>query len=76
MSQQLKLSNFIKRKGDNDDAVTGTSKQSKSSFIDDVEIVHPSPVSMAVTKNGRCGRKKCQKTVSGFMVYRFCLARV
>jgi hypothetical protein len=28
------------RKGDNDDAVTGASKQLKSSSIDDVEIVH------------------------------------
>ena len=39
MSQQSKLSNLLKRKGDNDDTVTGASKQSKSSSIDDVEIV-------------------------------------
>jgi hypothetical protein len=44
MFQQLKLSNFLKRKGDNDDAVTGASKQSKSSSIDDVEIVHATPL--------------------------------
>jgi hypothetical protein len=44
----LKLLNFLKRKGDNDDAVTGASKQSKSSFIDNVEIVHASPASKAV----------------------------
>jgi hypothetical protein len=48
MSQNLKLLNFLKRKGDNDDAVTGASKQSKSSFIDNVEIVHASPASKAV----------------------------
>ena len=36
------------RKGDNDDAVTGASKQLKSSSIDDVEILHASPVSKAV----------------------------
>jgi hypothetical protein len=36
------------RKGDNDDAVTGASKQSKSSFTDNVEIVHASPASKAV----------------------------
>ena len=47
MSQQLKLSNFVKRKGDNNDAVTGASKQSKSSSINDVEIVHASPASKA-----------------------------
>jgi hypothetical protein len=29
MSQQLNLSNYVKRKGDNNDAVTGASKQSK-----------------------------------------------
>jgi len=60
MSQQLKLSNFIKRKDDNDDAATGASKQSKSSSIDNVEIVHASPASMAVTKSGCCSEKKCQ----------------
>jgi len=48
MSQQLKLSNFLKRRGDNDDAVTGASKQSKSSSIDDVEIVHTRPAIKAV----------------------------
>jgi hypothetical protein len=42
-SQQLKLSNFVKRKSDNNDAVTDASKQSKSSSINDVEIVHASP---------------------------------
>jgi hypothetical protein len=44
------------RKGDNDDAVTGASKQLKSSSIDDVEIVHASPVSKAVRvkPNVRC----------------------
>jgi hypothetical protein len=46
-SQQLKLSNFVKRKGDNNEAVTGASKQSKSSPINDVEIVHDSPASKA-----------------------------
>jgi hypothetical protein len=48
MSQQLTLSNFLKRKGDNDDIVTGANKQSKSSSIDDVEIVHASLASKAV----------------------------
>ena len=50
MSQQLTLSNFLKRKGDNDDVVTGANKQSKSSSIDNVnvEIVHASPASKAV----------------------------
>jgi hypothetical protein len=45
MSQQLKLSNFLKRKGDN---VTGANKQSKSSSIDNVEIVDASLASKAV----------------------------
>ena len=81
MFQQLKLSNFVKRKGDNNDAVTGASRQSKSSSINDVEIVHASPASKAFnckseTKSGRCSGKKCQKTVSGFMAFRFCLTRV
>ena len=80
-SQQLKLSNFVKRKSDNNDAVTDASKQSKSSSINDVEIVHTIPVSKACnckseTKSGCCSGKKCQKTVSGFMAFRFCLARV
>ena len=82
MSQQMKLSNFVKRKGDNNDSVTDASKQSKSSSINDVEIVHASRSSKACnckseTKSGCCsGKKKCQKTVSGFMAFRFCLARV
>ena len=44
------------RKSNNDDAVTGASKQLKSSSIDDVEIVHASPVSKAVRvkPNVRC----------------------
>ena len=46
-SQQLKLSNFVKRKSDNNDAVTDASKQSKSSSINDVEIVHASPADAA-----------------------------
>ena len=46
-SQQLKLSNFVKRKGDNNYAVTDVSKQSKSSSINDVEIVHAIPASKA-----------------------------
>jgi hypothetical protein len=47
MSQQLKWSNFVKRKGDNNDAVTGASKKSKSSSINNVEIVHASMASKA-----------------------------
>jgi hypothetical protein len=46
-SQQLKLSNFVKRKGDNNYAVTDVSRQSKSSSINDVEIVHAIPASKA-----------------------------
>ena len=78
MSQQLKLSYLLKRKGENNDAVTSASKQSKSSFINDVEIVHASLASKACnckseTKSGcwRCSEKKCQKTVSGFMAFDF-----
>jgi len=80
-SQQLKLSNFVKRKGDNNGAVTDASKQSKLSSINDVEIVHASPASRACnckseTKSGRCSEKKCQKTVSGIMAFRFCMAHL
>jgi hypothetical protein len=81
MSQQMKLSNFVKRKGDNNDSVTDASKQSKSSSINDIEIEHASSASKACnckseTKSDRCSGKKCQKTVSGFMAFPFCLARV
>jgi hypothetical protein len=65
-SQQLKLSNFVKRKGDNNNSVTDASKQSKSSFINDVEIVHAIPASKACnckseTKSIRCSGKKMSK---------------
>jgi hypothetical protein len=65
-SQQLKLSNFVKRKGDNNNAVTDVSKQSKSSSINDVEIVHAIPVSKACnlkseTKSVRCSGKKLSR---------------
>ena len=78
MSQQLKLSNFLKRKGDNDDAVTGASKQSKSSSIDDVEIVHATPASKAVRMKpiATVAEEKNVGTVSGFIAFRFCLAHV
>ena len=61
--------------------LTGASKQSKSSPINDVEIVHSSPASKACnckseTKSRRHGEKKCQKIVTGFMAFQFCLARV
>jgi hypothetical protein len=76
-SQQLKLSNFVKRKGDNNNSVTDASKQSKSSFINDVEIVHARLVTVRVKpKVSVAVEKKCQKTVSGFMAFRFCLAHV
>jgi hypothetical protein len=77
MFQQLKLSNFVKRKGDNNDAVIGASKQSKSSSINDDEIVHASPASKACnckseTKSGRwcCSGKKCQDSfrIHGFPI--------
>jgi hypothetical protein len=57
MSQQLTLSNFLKRKGDNDDVVTGANKQSKSSSIDNVnvEIVHASPASKACKSETKSG---------------------
>ena len=63
-SQQLKLSNFVKRKGDNNDAVTCAIKTSKSSSINDVEMVHASSASKACnckseTKSGCCNGKKC-----------------
>ena len=67
MSQQLKLSNFLKRKGDN---VTGANKQSKSSTINNVEIVDVSPASKVVRvkpKAAVAAEKKYQKTVSRFM---------
>jgi hypothetical protein len=47
----LKLSNFLKRNGDNDDTVTGASKQSKLSFIDDVEIVCKAKAAFPARKN-------------------------
>ena len=61
--------------------LTGASKQSKSSPINDVEIVHSSPASKACnckseTKSRRRSGKKCQKIVAGFMAFQFCLARV
>ena len=61
--------------------MTGASKQSKSSPINDVEIVHSSPASKACnckseTKSRRRSGKKCQKIVAGFMAFQFCLARV
>ena len=71
ISQQLKLPHFLKRKGDNNDAVTGASKQSNSSSINDVEIVH------AIQKRPLALQwKKNVKTDSGFMAFGFCLARV
>ena len=78
MSQKLKLSDFLKRKGGNDDAVTGASKRSKSSSIDDVEIVHASPASKAVRVRPKAAvaAEKNVETISGFMAFTFCLARV
>jgi len=74
-SQQLKLSNVVKRKGDNNDTVTGAIKQSKSSSINDVEIVHASMASKACnckteTKSGRCSGKKYQDSfrIHGFPI--------
>ena len=58
------------------------SKQSKSSFIDDVEIrVHTSPASKDVTvrvipKVAVSVEKNYQKTISGFLAFQYCLACV
>jgi hypothetical protein len=66
----VEISSCVKRKGDNNDTMTGASKQSKSSPINGVEIVHSSPASKACnckseTKSRRHSEKKCQKIVAG-----------
>jgi len=74
MSQQLKLSNFLKRKGDN---VTGANKQSKSSTINNVEIADFSPASKVVRvkpKSGRCSRKEISK--DSFKIYGFLISHL
>jgi hypothetical protein len=71
MSQQLKLSNFLKRKGDNDDTITGASKQYKSSSIDDVEIVHASPVSKAVRVKPKAAVAAKKMSKDSFRIHDF-----
>ena len=70
-SQQLKLSNFLKRKGDNNDPVTGVSKQSKSSSIDDVEIVHASPASKAVRVKPKGSLQQKRMSKNSFRIHGF-----